>query len=75
LQGGNKRLLFSIHFDVDLEEFNKLLQNGFLNLAGKIAFRPPLSHEQPPLHPHPNISSILVDPNVSLPPEAPVNDG
>jgi hypothetical protein len=46
-----------------------------LNLVGKIDFWPPSSHDRPPLHPLPNISAILVQPHVSLPPEALVNDG
>jgi hypothetical protein len=74
-QGGNKRLQFSIHFDVDFEEFNKLFQIGFLNLVRKRDFPPPPRHGNPPLHPHPSISSIPVEPHVSLPPEIPINYG
>lgn len=73
-QRGNKRLRFSIHFDVDSKEFNQLLQTGFLNLAGQRVFRPPPSPERSPVHPHPSISNIPVQPHVSLPPKAPVND-
>jgi hypothetical protein len=35
---GNKRLHLSIHFDVEYEEFNQLLQTSFLNLADKGIF-------------------------------------
>jgi hypothetical protein len=72
---GNKRLHFSIHFDVDSEEFNHLLQTGFLNLAGKGAFQPHPPPARPSLQPHPNISGIHVSPHVSLPPEIPTNNG
>jgi hypothetical protein len=72
---GNKRLYFSIHFDVDSEEFNQLLQTGFLNLAGQGDFQPRPPPKIPPLQPHPNIYGILVPPHVSLPPEIPTNDG
>jgi hypothetical protein len=48
---GNKRLRFSIHFDADSEEFNQLLQTGFLNLVGQQAYRPPPIPENP----HPSI--------------------
>jgi hypothetical protein len=74
-QGGNKRLHFSIHFDVDSEEFNQLLQTGFLNLAGQRAFQNHPAPERPPLQPHHSISGIPVQPHVSLPPEIPANDG
>jgi hypothetical protein len=46
---GKKRLHFSIHFDVDYEEFNQLLQTGFLNLAGQGAFQPCPPLERSPL--------------------------
>jgi hypothetical protein len=74
-QWGKKIIWFSIHFDVDLEEFNQLLQNGFLNLARQRAFQSPPPHGQPPLRPHTSNSSILVETHVSLPPKIPVNDG
>jgi hypothetical protein len=71
---GNKRLIFSIHFDVDSEEFNHLLQIGFLNLAGQGAFHPYPRHERPLYQHHPNISNVHVPPYVSLQLEVPVND-
>jgi hypothetical protein len=40
-RGRNKRLRFSVHFDADSEEFNQLLQTGFLHLAGQGHFHPP----------------------------------
>jgi hypothetical protein len=49
---GNKRLWFSIHFDADSEEFNQLLQTGFLNLVVQQSYIPPLIPEKP----HPSIS-------------------
>jgi hypothetical protein len=33
-QGRHKKMRFSIHFDVDSEEFNQLVQTGYLNLGG-----------------------------------------
>jgi hypothetical protein len=72
---GNKRLHFSIHFDVESEEFNQLLQTSFLNLAGQGDFQPYPPPERPPLQPHPSISGIPIQPHVSLPPEIPTNDG
>jgi hypothetical protein len=37
-RGRNKRMRFSIHFDVNSEEFNQLVQTGYLNLAGHPTF-------------------------------------
>jgi hypothetical protein len=37
-QGRHKRMIFSIHFDVDSEEFNQLVQTGYLNLGGHPTF-------------------------------------
>jgi hypothetical protein len=68
---GNKRLHFSIHFDDDSKEFNKLLQTGFLNLAGQGDFQPRPPPEIPPIQPHLIISGIPIPPHVSLPPEIP----
>jgi hypothetical protein len=68
-QGRHKRMRFFIHFDVDSEEFNQLVQTGYLNLGGKPAFpqsRAPLSA---PLQPHPNIVDFLE------PLFQPINDG
>jgi hypothetical protein len=72
---GNKRLFFSIHLDANSKEFNQLLQIDFLNLVGQGAFQPHSPPEIPPLHPHPGIYGILVQPHVSLPPKIPTNDG
>jgi hypothetical protein len=46
-----------------------------LNLVGKRSFQPPPPPKEPPLHPYPSISDILVQPHVSLPHEIPTNDG
>jgi hypothetical protein len=67
-RGRNKRLRFSIHFDVDSEEFNQLLQIGFLNLVGQGHFQPPPPLVRPPLQPHPNIVGIPMQPHVSMHP-------
>jgi hypothetical protein len=72
---GNKRLHFLIRFDVDSKKFNQLLQISFLNLAGQRDFQPRPPLEIPPLHSHPSIYGIPVQPHVSLPPEIPANDG
>jgi len=75
LARGKKILQFSINFDVDSEEFNQLLQIGFLKLAGKISFQPSPPPEGPPLRPHTSIFVITVQPHVSLPHEIPTNYG
>ena len=46
---------FSIHFDVDSEEFNQLVQTGYLNIVGHLAFPQPQTPHNPPLQPHPSI--------------------
>jgi len=67
---GNKILRFSIHFDADSEEFNRLLQTRFLNLAGQQAYiRLPI-----PNNPRPNIG-ILVPNHNSNPLIVPKLDG
>jgi hypothetical protein len=43
-QGRHKRIRFSIHFDADLDEFNQLVQTGYLNLGGQ----PSLPKPPPP---------------------------
>jgi hypothetical protein len=63
---GNKRLCFFIHFDVDLDEFNHLLQIGFLNLAGQGAFQPRLPPERPFYQPHNSLYGIPIQPHVSM---------
>jgi hypothetical protein len=67
---GKKRLIFSLHFDADSEEFNQLMQTGFLNLAGQQAYRPPLI----PNNPHPSIS-IPIQNHVFAPLVSPEHDG
>jgi hypothetical protein len=47
---------FSIHFDVDSEEFNQLVQTGYLNLGGKPTLPQPQAPPNPPLQPHPSIA-------------------
>jgi hypothetical protein len=59
---GNKKLIFSIHFDADSEEFNQLLRKGFLDLVVQKAYKPPLMHENP----HPSID-IPIPNHVSAP--------
>jgi len=54
-RGRNKRLRFSIHFDVDSKEFNQLLQTGFLNLTRQGNFQP-----------HHNIVGIPLETYVSM---------
>jgi hypothetical protein len=44
---GHKKLRFSIHFDVDSNEFQQLIQTGHLNLGGQHAFNVPKSSVQP----------------------------
>jgi hypothetical protein len=50
--GRNKKMRFSIHFDVDSEEFNQLVQIGYLNIVGHPALPPPQAPPNPPLQPH-----------------------
>jgi hypothetical protein len=73
-RGRNKRLRFSIQFDVDYEEFNQILQTGFLNLTGQGHFHPPQPPVKPPLQPHPNIVGIPIQSHVSMQPEHQDND-
>jgi hypothetical protein len=56
---------FSIHFDANSEEFNQLVQTGYLNLAGHPTFQPPQPPFIPPvqpndLRPHPSITTFLI---------------
>jgi hypothetical protein len=37
-EGRNKKIIFSIHFDVDSKEFNQLVQTGHLDLGGNQLF-------------------------------------
>jgi len=72
------RIIFSIHFNANSEEFNWLVQIGYLNLAGHPTFQPPhppfIPHVQPNgLQPHSSIANILEKPHVQAQP--PVNDG
>ena len=48
---------FSIHFDVDLDEFNQLLQIGYLNLGGQPTLPHPPAPPSAPLQQH----SIIMD--------------
>jgi hypothetical protein len=68
-EGRNKNIIFSIHFDVDSEEFNQLVQIGHLNLGGKPTFPQPFSPPNVPLQPHPSIM------DVPEPPLHPMDDG
>jgi hypothetical protein len=58
-QGRHKRMRFSIHFDVDSDEFNQLVQTGYLNLGGQPALPQPPTPPSAPLQPHPNIMDFL----------------
>jgi len=40
---------FSIHFDVDSEEFNQQVQNDYLNLGGYPTFPQPSAYPSAPL--------------------------
>jgi hypothetical protein len=68
-RGRNKRMRFSIHFDANSEEFNQLVQTGYLNLVGHPALPPPQAPIAPPLQPHPSIVDF------PEPPMQPTNDG
>jgi hypothetical protein len=77
-RGRNKRMRFSIHFDANSEEFNQLVQTGYLNLAGHPTFHPHQPQVRPPfqpndLQPHLSIVDILDQPQMQ--PQPPVNDG
>jgi hypothetical protein len=69
---GPRRLIFSIHFDVDPQELNLIFQVGFFNWIGKGIIQPRL--ERHPFQPK-NIPGISVPPHVSMQPEVPENDG
>jgi hypothetical protein len=68
-QGRHKRMRFSIHFDADSDEFNQLVQIGYLNLGGQPALPQPPAPPSAPLQPHPSIMDF------PEPPVQPVNDG
>jgi hypothetical protein len=53
-QRRNKKI-FSIHFDAKYEEFNQLVQIGYLNLVGHLALPQPQAPPNPPLQLHPRI--------------------
>jgi len=62
-------MIFSIHFDANFEEFNQLVQIGYLNLARHPNFYPPQPPARPPfqpndLQPHPSIIDIPDQPHV-----------
>jgi len=58
-EGSNNNIRFSIHFDVDFEEFNQLIQINHLNLWTQPTLSQPFSLANVPLQPHPNIMEIL----------------
>jgi hypothetical protein len=72
---GNERPRFSIHFDVDPQKLNQLLQTNFFNLLGQGAFHPHPIPKRPPYQPLPGILNVRVPPHVSLQPEVLVNNG
>jgi len=65
--GDHKKLRFSIHFDVDFDEFQQLIQTCHLNLGSQQALPQPHAAKNVILHPHPGIVNILeshVQPNI-----------
>jgi hypothetical protein len=70
---GARRLRFSIHFDVDPQELNRLFQVGFFKWIGRGIVHP--QPERPHFQPLHNIPVILVPPRVSLQLEVSTNDG
>jgi hypothetical protein len=56
--GGHKKLRFSIHFDVDSDEFQQLIQTGHLNLGGQHALPQPQVPPNVILQPHPGIVNV-----------------
>jgi len=74
-QRGNMRPRFSIHFDVDTQELNQLLQTGFFKLVFQGALHPHHIPKRPPYQPHPSILNVRVPPHVSLQLEVSVNNG
>jgi hypothetical protein len=64
---GHKKLRFSIHFDVDSDEFQEVIQTGHLNLGGQQALPQPQATPNVILQPHPGIVNIpesLAQPHV-----------
>jgi hypothetical protein len=64
---GHKKLRFSIHFDVDSDEFQQLIQTCHLNLGGQQALPQPHAAQNVIFHPHPGIVNIIespVQPNI-----------
>jgi hypothetical protein len=59
---------YSIHFDTNSEEFNRLQQTSYLNLVGHLALPWPQAPYNPPLQPHISIA------NFPEPPVYPTND-
>lgn len=55
--GRNKKIIFSVHFNVDYEEFNQLGTTSHIFLGSPSIYRVP---HQSPLQPHPNIHEIHV---------------
>jgi hypothetical protein len=63
---GHKKLRLSIHFDVDLDEFQILIQTGHLNLGGQHALSQPQVPPSVILQPQPGIVNVresIVQPN------------
>jgi hypothetical protein len=63
-RGRNKRMIFSIHFDANSEEFNQLVQIGYLNLVGHPFVHPPQAHVASLLQPHLSIVDFLDSPHM-----------
>jgi hypothetical protein len=74
-QRGNKRLRFSIYFDVDPQELNHLFQVSFFNLVGQGVFQSHPRPERPPYQPRSRLSNVHVPIHVPLQPEVVINDG
>jgi hypothetical protein len=58
----NKRIWFSVHFDVNSNKFNHLARTGHLFLGGKQAFPDPMRPISVPLQPHLSIVDIPLHP-------------
>lgn len=57
-EGRNKRIHFSIHLDVNSDDFNELIQTWCLDLGGKLAMPQPLPPPYVPLQSHPSITDF-----------------
>ena len=72
-QRSHRRPHFSIHFNVDPQEWNQLFQVVFFNLVDQGILQP--RPERPPFQPHQNFYGVCVPPHVFMQPEKHVNDG